>query len=168
MRNAVARTVCRLVATVAAAAALYRYAWLPAYADHVLKSVTTRSEAALQMSGNQAVFAARDNLERLQAIAAACRLSVAFHLVYAVNARILGRNDDAIEHYTAALAVDQRPEIYFDRGTTYLDEKKLDAAIADVAMAVRFNPVYLESVDAEMRERVTAFNKSVPYNPPPR
>jgi tetratricopeptide (TPR) repeat protein len=168
MPNALTRAVCRLVATVAAAAALYRFAWLPEYADHVLRSVTVRSEAALQMSGNQAVFAARDNLERLQPIASTCRLSVAYHLVYAVNLRILGRNDDAIEHYTAALAADQRPEIYFDRGTTYLDEKKLDAATADIALATRFNPNYLESVDGAMRERVAAFNKSVPYNPPPR
>ena len=98
----------------------------------------------------------------------ACQLSVDYHLLYAVNDRILGRNDDAIEHYTAALAADHRPEIYFDRGITYLEEGKLDPATADIALAARFNPQYLENVDAGMRERVAAVNKAVPYNPPPR
>jgi hypothetical protein len=168
MRNALERSVFRLLAAAAAAAACYRYAWLPEHADHVLKSVTVRTEAALQMSGNRAVFAARDNLESLQPIAGACQLSVAYQLVYAVNARILGRNDDAIEHYNAALAADHRPEIYFDRGITYLEEGKLDAATADLALATRFNPYYLDNVDLVMRDRIAAFNKSVPYNPAPR
>lgn len=168
MRNPLARAACRLVATAAAAAASYRYAWLPEHADHVLKSMTGRTQAALQMSGDRAVFVARDNIDRLQPIASTCQLSVAYHLVYAANARILGRNDDAIEHYNAALAADHRPEIYFDRGMTYLEEGKLDAATADLALATRFNPNYLAAVDLAMRERIAEFNKSVPYNPAPR
>jgi tetratricopeptide (TPR) repeat protein len=167
MRNPLARAVCRLAAAAAAALAAYRYAWLPEHADHVLKSVEVRTQAALQMSDVRAVLVARDNLERLQPIAGACRLSVDYHLIYAVNARILGRNNDAIGHYTAALASDHRPEIYFDRGTTYLEEGKLDAATADIALAVRFNPMYLDEVDTGMRERVAAVNKAIPHDPPP-
>ncbi|MEA2163609.1 MAG: hypothetical protein QOK37_1736 [Thermoanaerobaculia bacterium] len=167
MGNTLIRGLFRLATTAAAAAALFRYVWLPERADHVLKAVTTRTESAMQLSGNKAVFSARNNLELLHPFANVCRLSVAYHLVYAVNLRILGRNNEAIEHYTSALAADQRPEIYFDRGTTYLDEKKLDAAVADIALATRFNPVYIESVDTAIRERVTTFNKSLPYNPPP-
>ncbi len=168
MRNALARALCRLAAVAAAALAVYDYAWMPEHADHILKSLTLRTQAALQVDGDRAVFVARDNLARLQTIERACKLSVDYHLISAVNDRILGRDDEAIEHYTAALAADHRPEIYFDRGTTYLKEGNLDAATADIAMAVRFNPVFLDDIDIGMQERVAALNKTVPYNPPPR
>jgi len=168
MRNALARLLCRLAAVAAAALVVYDYAWMPEHADHVLKSLTLRTQAALQMESDRAALVARDNLARLQTIEAAGKLSVDYHLISAANDRILGRNDEAIEHYTAALAADHRPEIYFDRGTTYLKEGNLDAATADIALAVRFNPAFLEDVDAGMQERVAALNKAVPYNPPPR
>jgi len=168
MRNALPRTICRLAAIAAAALAAYRYAWLPEHADHVVKSVTLRTQAALQMNGDRAKIIARENFDLLQPVANVCRLSVDFHLVSAVNARILGLNDEAIEHYTAALQADHRPEIYFDRGVTYLEEGKLDAATPDIALAARFDSTYLEQVDAGMQARVAALNKAVPYNPPPR
>jgi tetratricopeptide (TPR) repeat protein len=168
MRNALARALCRLAAVAAAALAVYDYAWMPEHADHILKSLTLRTQAALQMEGDRAVFMARDNLARLQPVERAGKLSVDYHLICAVNDRIIGRNDEAIEQYTAALAADHRPEIYFDRGVTYLKEGNLDAATADIALAVRFNSEYLNDVDAGMQERVAALNKAVPYNPPPR
>jgi tetratricopeptide (TPR) repeat protein len=168
MRNALARALCRLAAIAAATFAVYYYAWMPEHADHILKSLTVRTQAALQMESDRAALVARDNLARLQTIEGACQLSVDYHLISAVNDRILGRDDEAIEHYTAALAADHRPEIYFDRGTTYLKEGNLDAATADIALAVRFNPVFLDDVDAGMHERIAALNKAVPYNPPPR
>ncbi len=168
MRNALSRALCRLAAVASAAFAVYYYAWMPEHADHILKSLTLRTQAALQVDGDRAVFVARDNLARLQTIEGAGKLSVDYHLISAVNDRILGRDDEAIEHYTAALAADHRPEIYFDRGTTYLKEGNIDAATADIALAVRFNPVFLDDVDAGMQERVAALNKAVPYNPPPR
>lgn len=167
MRNPVARFVCRLAATAIAAFTFYRYSYMPEHANHVLKFVQTRTQTALQTGGDRAIFAARDNIAFLQTITNACRLSVDYHLLYAVNERILGNNDDAIEQYTAALAADHRPEIYLDRGITYLEEGKLDPATADIALAARFNETYLDNVDAGMRERVTAVNKA-PYNPPPR
>ena len=168
MRNPIARAVCRLAATAAAAFAFYQYSWMPAHANHVMKSVQMRTQTALATPGDRAIFAARDNIAFLQTITNACQLSVDYHLLYAVNERILGRNDDAIEQYTAALAADHRPEIYLERGITYLEEGKLDPATADIALAARFNPAYLDDVDAGMQARVAAVNKSVPYNPPPR
>jgi tetratricopeptide (TPR) repeat protein len=120
------------------------------------------------MNGDRAKAVARENLDLLQPIANTSRLSVDYHLVYAVNARILGLNDEAIAHYTAALTADNRPEIYFDRGVTYLEVGNLDAATPDIALAARFDPAYLEEVDVGMQARVAALNKGVPYNPPPR
>jgi tetratricopeptide (TPR) repeat protein len=168
MRNPIARAVCRLVASVAAAFAFYRYSWMPEHANHVLKTVQARTVTALATPGDRAIFTARDNIAILQTVTNACRLSVDYHLLYAVNDRILGLSDDAIAHYTAALAADHRPEIYFERGVTYLEEGKLDPATSDIALAVRFNDLYLESVDAGMQARVRAINQAVPYNPPPR
>jgi tetratricopeptide (TPR) repeat protein len=168
MRNPFARAVCRLAATAIAAFVFDRYSWMPVHANHVLKSVQTRTQTALETPGDRAIFAARDNIAFLQTITNACQLSVDYHLLYAVNERILGRNDDAIGQYTAALAADHRPEIYFDRGITYLEEGKLDPATADLALAARFNPNYLDNLDAGMQARVAAVNKAVPYNPPPR
>jgi tetratricopeptide (TPR) repeat protein len=167
MRNPIARAVCRLAATAVAAFAFYRYVWMPEHADHLLKSLQVSTQAALDIGGDRAVFTARDNIARLQTITNACRLSVDYHLLYAVNDRIVGVNDEAIEHYTAALAADHRPEIYFERGMVYLEEGKLDPATTDIALAVRFNPAYLDNIDQGMQARVAAVNKAVPYNPPP-
>jgi tetratricopeptide (TPR) repeat protein len=168
MRNPIARAACRLAATVAAAAAFYWYSWMPEHANHLLKTVETRTQSAADTGGDHAIFAARDNIALLQTITNPCALSVDYHLIYAVNDRILGRNDEAIEHYTEALQADHRPEIYFERGITYLEERNLDAATEDIALAVRFNPGFLDSIDAQMQARVAALNKAVPYNPPPR
>jgi tetratricopeptide (TPR) repeat protein len=168
MRNPFARALCRLAATLAAAAAFYQYSWMPEHADHVLKSLQTRTQTALDTPGDRGIFAARDNIALLQTITNACPLSIDYHLIYAANDRILGRNDEAIEQYTAALTADHRPEIYFNRGITYLEERKLEPATADIALATRFNPGFLDNLDAQMRERVAAVNKAVPYNPPPR
>jgi tetratricopeptide (TPR) repeat protein len=168
MRNPFARAVCRLAAAIAAAAAFYWYSWMPEHANHVLKTLQTRTETAAGTGGDRAIFAARDNIALLQTITNACQLSIDYHLIYAVNDRILGRNDEAIEHYTEALSADHRPEIYFDRGITYLEERNLDAATNDIALAVRFNPGFFDSIDAQMQARVAAVNKAVPYNPPPR
>ena len=109
MTNPFARAVCRLAAIAASAAAFYQYSWMPEHADHVLKTLQTRTQTALDSSGDRAIFAARDNIELLQTIPNAGRLSVDYHLIYAVNARILGRKDEAIEHYNAALTIDHRP-----------------------------------------------------------
>jgi tetratricopeptide (TPR) repeat protein len=168
MRNPIVRALSRLIASAAAVAAFYQYSWMPAHANHLLKTLQTRTQNAMTMGGDRAIFAARDNIALLQTITNACQLSIDYHLIYAANERILGRNDEAIEHYTAALDSDHRPEIYFDRGMTYLDERKLEPATADLAVAARFNPWYLESVDFGMQSRVKAVLQTVPYNPPPR
>jgi tetratricopeptide (TPR) repeat protein len=168
MRNPVLRAVCRVAATAAAVFVFYGYSWVPTHANHMLKTVQTRTQTALETAGDRAIFAARDNIALLQTLGDPHQLSVDYHLLYAANEHVLGRNDAAIEHYTAALAADHRPEIYFDRGITYLEEGKLDPATADIALAARFNPWYLESVDAGMQSRVNAVIKAVPYNPPPR
>lgn len=168
MHNAAGRTAVRAAAVIAAALALRQYVYLPLHANHVYKIVTLRTEAALQSNETRADRLALQNLADLEPLAASSRTSVDFHLIYAANARILRRNQEAIEHYTAAIAANPRPEIYFERGITYLEEKQLEPATEDLALACRFDPAYLTGVDETMQQRINARNKAVPYNAPPR
>ena len=58
--------------------------------------------------------------------------------------------------YTRALALYQRPEIYYNRGMTLIGMGRVDEAIADLTIAARFMPQFLEELDGETRRRVAA------------
>jgi len=148
----------RVVVTIIAAPALYRYSFEPIYANRALKDVELRTRSALDgaMSDDRAVMNARDNLERLGRFEPRCVLAVEYHMLWAANDRILHRTDDALTHYTLALAMEHRPEIYFERGLTYLEKGDVDRATADVARAARFNPNYVSEVNGELQRRVAA------------
>jgi tetratricopeptide (TPR) repeat protein len=152
------RVACRAVLAVIAAAALYRYSFEPIYANRALKDTELRTRAALDgaMSDDRAVMTARDNLERLGRFEPRCLLAVEYHMLWAANDRILHRSDDALAHYTLALAMEHRPEIYFERGLTYLEKGDVDAATEDVARAARFNANYISEVNGELQRRVVA------------
>jgi tetratricopeptide (TPR) repeat protein len=152
------RLACRAVVVIIAAAALQRYTFVPIYANRALKDLELRTRGALQgeVSEERSVMVARDNIERLGRIEPRCLLAVEYHMLWAANARILHRTDDALAHYTLALAMEHRPEIYFERGLTYLEVGNVGAATADVARAARFNPNYITEVDGEFQRRVVA------------
>jgi hypothetical protein len=134
----------RILAIGVACLALYRVTWLPYHANHVLFEIDRSTEAAQNGGAYRAAPAARDNLARLQTVAAVARTDVVYHMLYAANARVLQRWDDALLHYDAALAIDRRPEIY------------VDAAIPDLTTAVRFRPSLVDELEGQLRERVGA------------
>jgi tetratricopeptide (TPR) repeat protein len=152
------RLACRAVVAVIALTALQRYAFAPIYENRAFKDLELRTRRALQgeVSQDRAVMMARDNIDRLNHIQPRCLLAVEYHMLWAANARILRRSDDALAHYTLALALDHRPEIYLERGLTYLEKGNVDAATADVARAARFNPNYITELDGEFQRRVVA------------
>jgi tetratricopeptide (TPR) repeat protein len=158
MTNSIVRIACRVVVLVIAAAALYRYSVTPIYANRELKQIELRTRGALDgaMSDEHSVMTARDNLEILGRFEPRCLLAVEYHMLWAANDRILHRTDDALEHYTLALAMEHRPEIYFERGLTYLEKGDIDGATADVARAARFNPNYIPEINGELQQRVLA------------
>ena len=158
MVKSMLRAACRVVITIIAAAALYRYSFEPIHANRALKDVELRTRGALDgaMSDDRAVMTARDNLERLGRFEPRCLLAVEYHMLWAANDRILHRTDDALTHYTLALAMEHRPEIYFERGLTYLEKGDVDRATADVTLAARFNPNYVNEVNGELARRVAA------------
>ncbi len=153
--HAAVRGTIRALAVALAALALYREAWLPHHANRVLFDVDQRTEAARNGGAYRAAPAARDNLARLQTVEAVGRTDVVYHMLYATNARILQRWDEALLHYDAALAIDRRPEIYFQRGMMQVESGNADAAIPDLVKAVRFQIIYLDEIQGSLRKRVS-------------
>lgn len=147
----------RVAVVVVAALAFYRYAWLPYRANRVLFTVTTQLDQATRYEGSdpaRAAILARDNLARLQSVERACRTNVEWEMLYAENARLLRRYDEAFAHYDAALRIDHRPEIYFHRGLTRMEAGSVDKAFDDLVLAVRFRPVLLDDLSGELHTRV--------------
>lgn len=155
--NSALRAASRVAVLVVAALALYRYAWLPYRANRVLFTVTTQLDQATRFEGGdpaRAAILARDNLARLQSVERACHTNVEWELLYAENARLLQRFDEAFAHYDAALRIDHRPEIYFHRGMTRMEAGQFDKAFDDLVLAVRFRPGLVEELSGELRIRV--------------
>jgi tetratricopeptide (TPR) repeat protein len=133
---------------------LGRYAWLPYRTDHVLFDVDARTAVAQSEDSYKAIPAARDAIARLDTIPGAGRISVNYHMLYAANDRLLQRWDDARRHYDAALALDRRPEVYFQRGELTLERGNIAAALPDLVLATRFSEVYADGLEGELRKRV--------------
>ena len=95
-------------------------------------------------------------LERLDAIRGNCRDDLTWFMLYAANCRVVGEGAEAVRAYTRALALYQRPEIYYNRGMTLIGMGRVDEAIADLTIAARFMPQFLEELDGETRRRVAA------------
>ena len=128
---------------------------LPRQPGHARRS---RSEWAIVQSVDpaRAVPLARANLADLDRIARSRRLDPAWYMFYGANCEILERWQDAADAYTRALAIDQRPEIYFSRGLVMLHLGRIDQAAADMITAVRFNPFLIDQIGGELRARVAA------------
>jgi tetratricopeptide (TPR) repeat protein len=137
----------RAAALAAAALGIDRLCIEPHRAAMVEAAVERRSTAA---------ESAGENLRDLDRIASARRLAPSWYLLYGGNCMMMERWPEAIDVYTRALRIDQRPEIYFDRGLARLRLGETDAAVADIATAARFNPLILDQIDGELRIRVTA------------
>lgn len=146
----------RALALIAAAFGIERVCVAPYRASRVEAVVERRSELAEAAEPQRAAILARDNLRDLDRIAPARRLSASWYMLYGGNASLLERWPEAVDAYTRALRIDQRPEIYFNRGLNLLHLGKTDAAIADMATAARFNPFVLNNVGGELRARVAA------------
>lgn len=146
----------RAAALVAAAFGIDRLCIEPHRAAVVEAAVERRSTVAESVGPQLGAIMARENLRDLDRIASARRLAPSWYVLYGANCSLMGRWREAIDVYTRALRIDQRPEIYFDRGLAHLRLGETDAAVADMATAARFNPLILEQVDGELRARVTA------------
>lgn len=155
--NSLLRVVCRVIVLAVAALALYRYVWLPYQANRVLFVVEGQLQEAIRYEASDTArmaVLARDNLARLQSVERACRTNVEWELLYAENARLLRRFDEAFAHYEAALHIDHRPEIYFHRGLARLQTGDVQAAYNDLVLAVKFRPVLNDDLSGDLHQRV--------------
>jgi len=155
-RTSVLRVVFALVVIAAAGFAVHRLCAIPFRDNLVMRDVEERMRVVENVDSFQAMSLARLNLADLDGVARSRRLDPAWYMFYGANCEILDRWQDAANAYTNALAIDQRPELYFSRGLVMLHLGRIDQAAADMIHAVRFNPFLIDRIDGELRARVAA------------
>jgi tetratricopeptide (TPR) repeat protein len=158
----------RAAAVLLFAGAVYRLCVLPVRASHVLRVVDARTHFALERSSDEkAMKLAEGNLERLHEVAPGCALDVDYFLLSAINHGIVHRPQEALQDLDRGQRVEDRPEIYFNRGMILFEAGQIDAAVNSFAIAARFNPLLLDNLQGELRTRVaTAAAKPLPAQRP--
>ncbi|HEU4888290.1 MAG TPA: hypothetical protein VFV49_10410 [Thermoanaerobaculia bacterium] len=157
MRRAdVGRVVLAIVVIAAAGFAVHRLCAIPFRDNLVMRDVEERMAIVENVDSFRAMSLARLNLADLDRVARSRRLDPAWYMFYGANCEILDRWQDAANAYTRALAIDQRPEIYFSRGLVRLHLGQIDQAAADMIRAVRFNPFFIDQLSGDLRARVAA------------
>ena len=154
-QNPIAIWLLRTAAIVAAGFAINQLCIDPYRGNIILREVAARSLLA-QSDDRHATDIAHTNLYDLDEAASGRRLDPAWYLLYGTNCEILERWNDAVTAYTNALRIDDRPEIYVNRGLVRLHLGQTDLAVSDLATAARFDPSVLDQLDGELRARVAA------------
>ena len=144
----------RVVVIVAAGFAIHRLCVIPFRDNVVMREVEERMSIVESRDPVRAVPLARANLADLNRVARSRRLDPTWYMFYGANCEILERWQDAANAYTRALAIDQRPEIYFSRGLVMLHLGRIDRAAEDMITAVKFNPFLIDQIGGELRARV--------------
>jgi len=146
----------RIAAVIAAVAGIYFVCVVPYRANLTLREVSDRSTVALGSERQTAAVVARDNIDRLERVEHARRLDPAWYMLYAGNCEVLDRLPDAVDAYTRAMRIDDRPEFYENRARDLLRLGRNDDAVADLTRAARFDPEVVERLEGDLRLRVTA------------
>jgi len=150
------RSAVRAAAVVGAFLAMRALCVEPYRANLTMSAIEQRTQHAQGLDPVHAAPVARINLEDLSRIATPQRLDPNWYMLDAANCEIVGRLPEAAEMYSRALRIDQRPELYVNRGTVLLQLGRFDAAVADLATAARFNPDVLYELSGDVRTRVAA------------
>lgn len=150
------RFIANTLVIVVACIAIQRLCVIPFRDNLVMREVEERMNVVQSLDPLRAVSLARANLADLDGVARSRRLDPAWYMFYGANCEILERWQDAANAYTRALAIDQRPELYFSRGLVMLHLGQIDRAAADMITAVRFNPFLIDQIGGELRSRVAA------------
>ncbi|HEX3111183.1 MAG TPA: O-antigen ligase family protein, partial [Thermoanaerobaculia bacterium] len=153
------RNVIRGAAIVFAAFAGYFLCVVPYEANLTLATITQRTLNAPNVDPVAAAPIARTNLRDLAEIRTPERLNPTWYLLYGTNCEILGRKSEAADIYSRALEIDQRPEIYVNRGMILLQLGRTDDAVKDLATAARFRRDIVYDLNGELRDRVDAASR---------
>jgi tetratricopeptide (TPR) repeat protein len=151
-----------LIAAIHAAAvyAIVRTSYLPWRRNVMVKWVEKATVASFDDADAQRVaIRARRNLEIIARDPGA-ESDLDLLMDAAANERLLGRNDAAAAKYRKALAINRRPEIFFNLGMTLLDGGHREEGIQNLVTAIRFKPDagYLPdpAINAEVHRRIYA------------
>ena len=150
------RSLLRIAALIVAAIAIHRFCVVP-YRDNLLVGdVAGRSTLAQNADPAEATSLATTNIRELERAEEGRRLDPNWYLLYGANCELADRWHDAEIAYTRALRIDNRPEIYVNRGLVLLHLGRTSEGEADLATAARFDPGVLNNLDELLRARVAA------------
>jgi tetratricopeptide (TPR) repeat protein len=144
----------RIVALAIGVLTMERWSILPFLCNRQIRIIRRRTEAAMNFPTIRAAVVARENIERMNRVIGGCSTDVNAQLLFAANAELIGDKQGNLDHLDAALRIDQRPELYYDRGMAKLALGQVDAAVEDLGTAVRFNPTLVDDISGELRGRV--------------
>lgn len=150
------RVIVRVLAVLGAVALLHVFVWRPWKAQRDLSSIDRGTTQAENAPGDLGTMLARRNVEELQRLADPLRTEPDYYLLLGWNARLGRQPHIAVAAYTAGMGIDRRPELYIERGATFLDMGREDDTVRDWTEAVRFNPALLSDMDIRIKPRVVA------------
>ncbi len=123
-----------------AAYAVYALTYEPLVCDTRSKQIQNRALAMFNLPRGPSIARnAQEGIATLQRCLVIRPTAIEMYMTVAVEDRILGRLQHAAQMYSEALKFDQRPELYFELGSTQLEMNQRDAAIASLTRACSFD-----------------------------
>ena len=152
----VLRRLIALCVVAAGAGAIYFFCVMPYQCNRIKKTALLSTQRAYTIAGTrESVIAARQTADALlPCFRPACH-DVSLDMLMAANARILGRNEEAVHLYEHALQLDRRPEIYVNLGAAELAIGRRAAARDHMLRAVLFNAYMIQNIeDGVLRQEI--------------
>ena len=150
----IARVAAMAAAAVLCAWALVEWVYVPVRCSMAVTQFSRRTDAALKSTDDyQRIVRARRNLADFAWMRERCAADVRVPMLAAGNERLLGRLEEALRSYEAALAADRRPEIYAAHAETLLLLGRMDEAAESYIAAARFAPEVMGTVPSEEIQR---------------
>jgi tetratricopeptide (TPR) repeat protein len=151
-----ARRVLSALAFAAALAGIYAWCVVPYHCNVAKRPLVGRTTAiANERVSDVARAYAREALVKLRPLQRACPRDIDLLMLEATNLAVMQHSDEAIAKYRDALAVEQRPEIYFELANVEYSAGHADDAVRDGALAVRFRPFLIaEFENPVLREAI--------------
>lgn len=147
--------------------ALYRWCWMPHRCNQIEKAAELTTERTLEIGGGYTeAVRAREAAQRVVACIEHARTDVNLYMLAAANYRALGRFDEALAMYRAALRYDRRPELYFNIGETYLAMGNAEEANRFLVAAALVRTKHFEQIPLPARERALAEARKILESPP--
>jgi tetratricopeptide (TPR) repeat protein len=144
----IARRALSAAAFAGALAGIYAWCVVPYHCNIAKRPLVARTDAiASQRAPDVARAYAREALVRLRPLQRACPRDIDLLMLEGTNLAVMAHSDEAIAKYRDALAVEQRPEIYFELSAIEYAAGRTDDAIRDGVLAVRFRPFLIADVE---------------------